>query len=162
MARRYSEEEKERGMVALVLHDGNSRRAEADLEAAGFNIPASTLQGWKRTRADEIDRVAHELGPQMREARARALDDLAHAAMEVTKEGLNELSGKMGTLEPRDLPGAIRNTATTAAIATDKSAQLRGEPTSRVKVDITTAIAKLQRKGLIVDGEAVEIKEIES
>lgn len=153
---------REQGMVALVLCDGNAKRAARELEAAGVSIGASTLRQWKRDRADELDKVAHELGPQMREARARALDDLAHAAMEVTKEGLAELSGKMGTLEPRDLPGAIRNTATTAAIATDKSAQLRGEPTSRVKVDITTAIAKLQRKGLIVDGKAVEIKEIES
>lgn len=149
--------EVERGLTALVLCDGNARRAEEELRASGKAISRSTLNYWRKEKADELDRISHELAPKLREIRAQALDDLAHAGVEVSRDGLALLHAKLPELDPRDLGGAIRNAATVVGIATEKAALLRDQPTSVIQHDYTAAMNFLRRKNLIIEGTAEEI-----
>src|SRR5678816_4159164 len=46
---RYTDQQIERGLVALALFSGNRRRASKALEQQGLSIPDSTLRDWRET-----------------------------------------------------------------------------------------------------------------
>ena len=155
---RYTDQEVERGLTALALASGNSKRAEAALAETGLKVSAATLRGWKtRTYPKQYATVREEILPAIREQLAEQHTELAGSLANLATKISARLEENYDKLEPRDLPGALRNVATSSAIHTDKASQLRQEPTSVIVHDHGYAIAQLRRKGLVVDGTAVEI-----
>lgn len=159
--RQISESEREAGMVALCLAEGNSAVAARELEAAGIKIHHSTLRDWKTRYPEEFERVRVQLAPKMAEKRAARLDAVTVAAVDVLAAQMEKSGQTIDDLAAKDLPGAARNTATVVGILTEKAHLLRGEPSAIVRHDYSDAIKALERMGLI-EGTAEEIPDASS
>lgn len=159
MPSHFTSDEIERGLAALVMADGNASRAAKDLAAAGgIRIAQRTLSEWKTTKADQLEDVRARLVPQLEEMRAQRLEALATTAAEVTNQALERMRETMGELSVKEIPGAARNAATVLGITTEKAQLLRQRPTAVVQHDHSAALRFLKRKGLIVEGEAIEVE----
>lgn len=97
-ARRYSEEDVERGLQALALWQGNRIKASQALVDAGHPVPDGTLRDWKRRHPDRYERarlaiqekVWAEMGEEWQELSRkgiRAAGKLADKAEQLTEEG---------------------------------------------------------------------------
>jgi hypothetical protein len=165
VAHRYSEDEKERGLVAVALNSGNCARAAELLADQGQPIPERTLRQWRAKETELYARVEDKILPAVRAKRAADYDHLAERGIEVSRKGLERLDKEIGDsdkLSTRDLPGALRNVGVFSGIGTDKSQVLRDLPTE-IKSDRSAAeiIRALREKGVIVDGEAEDVTEAE-
>lgn len=118
----------ERGLVAVALEDGSTRRAERLLAEQGKRISESTLRRWRddlyATRYLEIKR---DTLSRLNAYKAEQHDALATKANELNHKILDRLEAEYQHLPVRDLPGAARNVSTVSGIHTDKSAVLRGQ-----------------------------------
>jgi hypothetical protein len=74
---RYTDQEIERGLVALALFSGNRRRASKALDQQGLSIPDSTLRDWRETYPHWYAEVQRKTMPQIRELAAEQHSDLA-------------------------------------------------------------------------------------
>lgn len=73
-------------------------------------------------------------------------------AGDTTARLMERVENESADIPARDLPGAIRNVATAAAISTDKALLLRGRPTQIVeRGDAMTLLRKLSASGLASD-----------
>ena len=164
---RYTSQEKEIAYSAIALADGNCALASRELAAAGLSIPDTTLRHWRCEFPEEIEAARIKNAPFMEEKRIARLEAVATKAVDVTDRLLDRTLETSGELSPKDLPGALRNTAVAGAALIDKTQLLKQRPTSIVSHDYSAAIKGLERMG-IVEGEAqeipdaVEIKELEA
>lgn len=159
--RTYSDAEVERGLFALALCSGNSRRAEALLTEDGDGIPASTLAKWKQHRhADRYIRIQQQVYPQIAERMAEEMEDLFTTELELERQLVERVKAELPNLKPGELSTALRNVGVTKALNVDKSAPIRGRPGQIVQHDFDGAMEGLRRLGLLIDGEADEILEI--
>jgi hypothetical protein len=124
---RYTDQEIERGLVALALFSGNRRRASEALDQQGLSIPDSTLRDWRETYSGWYTEVQRKTMPQIRELAAEQHSDLAQLEGGAARKLLDRLIAKYQDIPARDLPGAIRNLDVSAAVNRDKAAMLRGE-----------------------------------
>lgn len=158
---RHSKQDRTVALTAYVLAHENSEQASRDLAASGeLEVRGSTIREWLKKYPDELAEVQTQVAPRLEEEQAKRLDRVAVAAVDVLAEQIERAKATVGDLTARDLPGAARNSATVAAILTDKSFMLRQKPTVFVQHDYETGIKKLQRMGL-VEGEAEEITDAE-
>ena len=160
--RHISATDREAGMAAIVLADGNCAQATRDLDAAGITIGPSTLRDWVHRYPDELDAVKVRLGPQLEERRASRLDSVAVAAVDVLGKQMQRADETVAELGAKDAPGAARNTATVIGILTEKSLLLRQKPTTITQHDYSSAMKGLERMGLTIDGTGEEIVEAET
>lgn len=159
MAKRYTPDEKERGMTMVILNHGNHAAAARDLEAAGTPVPKETLTYWSKTYTDDMERISRELAPRMQAERLRSLETVVARATEIELEGLEFMRGKMKDLDLRDIPGAIRNISTVKGVSVDKiqKAEELNKERSPIR-PIEVSINLLQRRGILeVEGETIEI-----
>lgn len=160
---RYSAEEIERGLAELAVCSGSAKSAARELEAKGLKIPASTLEGWKRTHADRYAVVRLEVVPRIHSKMAEECEDLAIEYGQVEREIIERFREELPNLKAGEAANAMRNAATSKAIAVDKASLLRGKPTSRVEHrGVEETIRKLVGQGVIeveydVDGTAEEL-----
>ncbi len=82
----YTDHEIERGLVAIALCSGNTRRAHRELKQRGLDIPRSTLLVWIDNYADRYARVRAEILPRLKDEVAEQHTDLARYQMDVTRE----------------------------------------------------------------------------
>src|SRR6266576_2280005 len=81
----YSDQEIERGLVAMALASGNARRAARMLEEQGLSVPHSTLYRWRlETFPARYAEVRQEILPRLR----RELDR-QHRELALATEGQN-------------------------------------------------------------------------
>lgn len=122
-ARRFSLEDQERGLAALII-TGNSSRAE---ELSG--IDAATLRAWKTRDPARYERLRTELNPKVAERLASDAEELTQRYQEAQRETLDRYMDKIDEMDAKDLAGAQRNLATAAALNVDKiSSPLRERP----------------------------------
>src|SRR6266480_1349276 len=77
----YSDQEIERGLVAMALASGNARRAARMLEAHGLSVPHSTLYRWRLdTFAERYEDVRREVALRLRRELVGQHRELALAA----------------------------------------------------------------------------------
>ena len=125
---RYSSSEVDRGLVALALCDGSSRRAEKLLADQGERISESTLRRWREDQyADRYLELRAKALPRLNALAADRHAELATRASELNLRMLDRLDDVYEQIEPRDLPGAARNVATVAGIHEDKRALRDGQ-----------------------------------
>ena len=160
---RYTHQEIDQGLFALVLASGNSRRASAMLADRGLKIPHTTLDTWKhRTHPDRYERIKEDSLPGIRARLADEMEALAQDQIELEAEMTARLRERLPEIPDRDLPGALRNIAVAKGINVDKTAPIRGEPTQIVGTAVERyegALEALRSKGLLVESEAEEIKD---
>src|SRR3954447_512555 len=122
---RFTTEEKQAGLIALAMQQGNCARAARALGDDGIEVSERTLRNWKDTPAyvsvqrDVLPKVQARLAGRYEEAAALAIDKTTDALDGFTTDGL----------KPAEAAGAARNLMTTAGIAQDKANLLRGQPT---------------------------------
>jgi hypothetical protein len=64
IAHRYTDQERERALVAVALASGNCERAATSLAEQDIPVPARTLREWKREHADLYQRVEQDVLPR--------------------------------------------------------------------------------------------------
>lgn len=160
----YNTEQVEAGLVALASWRGNSRRASADLAERGITIPWRTLHDWRRTHSDRLAELEEQILPEIRKRLAREQEAIATEAARVTLKLIEKAAEKADKIEPRDLPGAIRNLEVTSATAIDKHSVLHGLPSEIRQTDSAEEILKrLAQKhpSMFVETTAEEITDAE-
>lgn len=154
---RFTDEQRELGMRTLAL---NSGRTQKTAEMLPFDIAPTTLAGWKgKPRYAELQaEVRKHIAGEM----AEESDALARRHAEGERMAVDLLIEKLSEIDPKDLPNAVRNLATSRAISIDKGAQLRGEPAPGVaqRTDPEELWRELRRlaPGVFVEGTAVELQ----
>jgi hypothetical protein len=150
-ARRYTEQEIDQGLFALAWMSGNSRRAASLLATQQVHIPASTLADWTKRYPDRYARVRVETLPRLNADLAEQHTALAQAGMDLEDELRRKIVEQQAEIPARDLPGALRNVATSTGIHSDKARILRGEPTQIVEhKDPLALLRSLRSKGVEV------------
>jgi hypothetical protein len=129
---RFTDEEIERGLVALALYSGNSRRASKALGAQGFKVGQSSLHRFRNRFPEKYEQLRRDVLPQLREYAAERHMELADFEVGVAWKIAQQLDEQHGKIPARDLPGALRNVGVSAAVHTDKAQTLRGEPSQVV------------------------------
>lgn len=158
----------ERGLQAMAYHNGNARRASHFLRDSGIEIHDTTLMNWARgPHSERYHQIREEYAPKMRAQAADEHMDLAERAMRVNSQILDRLKEKVPELPAKELPGAARNMAVTAAVHTEKAQLLNEQPTQRVTTDLEATLKELKSLGVdpktVLEGEVVaeeDVKEI--
>jgi hypothetical protein len=161
---RYTDQDRERGLVALALTSGNTRAAARTLTEQGLRVSHQTLGNWsKRNGGEEYERVRAQVLPRVRAYAAEKHMALADSMVELAGEMGKRLKLEHQDMPIRDVAGAIRNVSTAAGISTDKARDLRGDPTAVVEHrSIEDVRRALRAKGWDIEGEAVDVSADES
>jgi lysine/ornithine N-monooxygenase len=152
VSKRYGALERERGLIAVALANGNTYQAARDLEADkenGFKVSQKTLWEWSRKDVARYEELQDKILPRLRRIAAEQHMEAAKQAADLTSKAMALAEGKLDEIPPRDLPGAIRNFSTSSAIHVDKAAELRGE--AKVIVEHRSAsevLKELQAEGV--------------
>lgn len=160
----YNTEEVEAGLIALAGWRGNARRASAELAERGIRIPWRTLYDWRRTHADRLEELEQQVLPQIRARLARDQEAIASQAARATLKLIQRVEQKADQIEPRDLPGAVRNMEVTSATAIDKHSILHGLPSEIRQTDSAEDILKRlasKHPSMFIDSTAEEIPDAE-
>ncbi len=149
----YSEEDVERGLVAVALAAGNTRQASRQLKAQGRSIPRGTLQTWTaRVYAERYEFVRRAVLPRIREAMAVETEDLARAYAEAERLTLEKFRAELPNLRAHEAASALRNLATSRGISTDKANVLRDRPAQITETrDVAEILSALRQLGVTVE-----------
>lgn len=159
---RFTEEERQRGYVAVAIAGGNCEEAARLLaqDEDSPDITASTLKRWVRvTNVAEYEQVRERIMPRIQARVAAASEDIAIRAVEKEAELLEALDVKR--LEPRDVGTALRSVSVTAGIATDRTLKLRGQPTQIIEHrDASEILDKMKQRIGPAEAEIVDAEEV--
>jgi hypothetical protein len=153
-------EDREAGMLAIILHGGSCLKAAAAIEqqTGRRKIPVSTLRLWKTQHADRYRELQLEVAPKVADVIAAEAEETAILAAEGERLAIQRTIETIDELPAKDAAGAARNMAVVKGIQIEKAGLLRGRPTSIVESRspdaILTSIAK--KLGFSVDSTAVE------
>jgi transposase-like protein len=155
--RRYSPEEIERGLTALIL----AGSSEAASQTCG--IQATTLRDWKNTHRDRYDRIARDIEPQVVQRIAAEAENLALRIADREAAILRSMTDSdLAELKPAEKAATLRNLSTSKALQIDKlSSPLRERP-SHVQHgnDAATLLASVARKlGIVHTPNHAEIQD---
>lgn len=128
----YTSEEIERGLSAVALTQGNTRRAAAALKQAGLPIPRTTLQEWvTNTHRDRYAVIANEELPHVYNRIAEGNEALAERLLKIEDQAAGKLEHalKADDLSPNEISTSLRNLSVSKGIAVDKASVIRGRPT---------------------------------
>jgi transposase-like protein len=121
--RRWTPEDRERGLTTLVLA-GSSVLASEEC-----GIPAVTLRSWKLDHREQYDRIAETQEPEVVKRIAAGAERTVLRLNDIQDRYLDEMEATIHELKPGEIPGALRNAATAAALNIDKlSSPLRERP----------------------------------
>jgi hypothetical protein len=161
--RTYKRLEVEAGLVALALWHGNARQASRTLAEQNIEIPASTLQEWKRSKADQLAELERTVVPQVRAQLAKQYEVVAMRSAEIAVDGLDRLADELHDVPIKDLGKTIQGITTAGAISVDKASLLRGLPTeiheTRSADDILKGLADRYPGLITIEGTAEEVLE---
>jgi len=126
----YSLEDRDRGMLAVILAAGNAAAASKQLAAQGHKIPAQMLNLWRRQNNDRYCELELTYAPQITQRIAADYEAFNIEAAAVRHEALMKARELIPRLDARDAAGFVRNIATAMGISSDKAAMHRGQPTA--------------------------------
>jgi hypothetical protein len=126
---RHTEEEIEAGLTEVALSAGSTTLASQRLAERGVDISRKVLEQWKNRRhTDRYARIREQQAAAIQRRVAAQHEDLAQRSVAVALKALERVEQELPNIPPRDLPGALRNIATTAGISSDKLMLLRERP----------------------------------
>jgi hypothetical protein len=159
----YGDLERERGLIAVAMANGNTHQAARDLSSDGLKISQKTLWKWRREETQRYEELRSQWLPKIREVAAEQHMALASRQIELSASLTEDLAKKRGDLDGRDISTAIRNVTVSAGVHTDKAQLLSGEPTAIVRRDLGEVLRNLKAHGLaalseesVIDAEVVE------
>jgi hypothetical protein len=157
----YTDEEIERGLDAVAICSGNTRRAAALLKRQGLPIPRSTLRSWAaELHAYRYQQIHHERLPAIYERIAERSEALAEDAADLEDQLLRQVKANAKGLRADQAAGALRNVSVAKAVNIDKASVIRGRPTEiTAHADVSELLKGLTaRFGSVVsiEGQAIE------
>lgn len=164
----YSEPEIERGLQAVAICSGNTRRAAQLLEDQGTTIPRSTLENWKHIHPERYQRIQDTVMPKIYSRIAERSEDIVDRMADIEAKLADKLEQEVPNLKPADVAGALRNAAVTKAVNFDKASLARGRPTEiKQTSDMAGILRGLERFSSLVKVnwdvmDAEQVSEVES
>jgi transposase-like protein len=153
---RYSLEDRERGLAALVIAGSSIRASEVT------GISDATLRTWKQENPDRYEALRHELEPQVARTIAAEAETIALKLSQVEHDLADALTPDViGALKPSDVASTLRNVSTSKALQVDKiSSPLRERPSHvQHSTGVDELVSKLNRAlGFDVTSTAVELE----
>jgi hypothetical protein len=151
-------EETERGLLELVMANGNAEQAVRALAAddeAGFAVSPVTLLRWRKKEPDRYQTIRAEQLPQLMAVNAEHHLRVAKAATDTVAKLIARTEATIDELPPRDLSGAARNMATVAGIHADKATAAGEVPFTRQLRDAAEVLRDLEAMGYKPEVEQV-------
>ena len=125
----YVEEEVQRGLRALALCSGNTRRAEKVLTDLGSRVPRATLDKWARELHPDLYReICQEVRPELYARLAEANEDISRRLLELEGELADRVHETLPDMNGAQAATALRNVSIAKGVAADKSRTYRNEP----------------------------------
>lgn len=154
--RTYTTEDVESALQLLCLRNGSPKQVEHET-----GIDCDTVRYWRdRKHADRYQQIRTEVFPKLHAKIAAMHEDIARAALEKQREGLDRLN--LDDIRPADMPAALQKLSIVGGVATDKAWMGRDKPTviteNRSGTELLASIAR-RNPNLIVDSTAEEIGE---
>lgn len=144
----HPEELKERAMIALAEHNGNSRRAAAMLAKDGIKLSFSCVNEWRHRDPERYERVRAEVLPRVRLKASERHMDLSERLMDAEGVILGKMMERVDELPPKEMSTALRNVSTSSAIHTDKAQVLSDQPTEIRRLDAGEVLRKLGSRNM--------------
>lgn len=120
---RYSPEDIERGLAALVIAGSSVRASEVT------GVKDVTLRAWKQEHAERYEQLRHELEPQIARTIAAEAETLAQRIAGLEHQTVDQIEATIAELKPAEAAAALRNLSTSKALQVDKiSSPLRERP----------------------------------
>jgi hypothetical protein len=161
---KFTPTERESAIRAIVLSQGNVRRAQAALASSGLNVSERQLRDWKAgERYEELEANREWINEDL----AITSEQIATLAGEATVKLLNSINemdeDELRKLSPNVRAMALQKTGLAMATATDKALLLRGRPTSiREDKSLVELMEYLDKRFGKVIQFAPELKAIDS
>jgi transposase-like protein len=151
---RYSLEDRERGLAALVIAGSSIRASEVT------GIQASTLREWKMDHPERYEALRHDLEPQVARTIAAEAESLAQRIASLEHRTIDHIEATIDELKPSEAAGALRNLTTSKALNVDKvSSPLRERPSHvQHNTGVDELVSKLNRAlGFDATSTAIEL-----
>lgn len=124
----YTLEQERTGLLALVMWAGNADAAARALSGGDTPIPAATLEDWKKSKADEYNRLRDRYASQLEDELVRQLRETAMEGVAVMRQAIAHARRRLD--EGKDIypHQTAAGMAKTVSTATDKLLVLTGRP----------------------------------
>lgn len=161
---KYSPEEVDKGLMAMIALGTSTRAHEALKEQFGLEIPADTLRSWRRTRHDRYFELLRLHGQELEQKAIDTKRALLPLVAEGIALGVEKTIEELEAGEAKDPSAYARNLAVVSGIETRDLLTLTGRPT---EIRRTLGLEDLYRKlretlgEEIPDAEVVEDQEAE-
>lgn len=163
--KRYTEQERERGLLALAVHGGSYAKASRYLAETGHSMSVDTLKGLRRNHPDRYLQIMKDAAPKVREVIAAEAEALALKLTEVEWEALELTQSTLASLAPKDVSKTLFNLSKSKSTQLEKAALLRGMPTEihekRSPTELMDAIRKKLGDSIEGTADEVSVPEIE-
>lgn len=160
----FSTEEKELGLLACVLCNGNSRRAAQFLasdDKQGFKVNQKTLWEWMNKDPQRYREIQLREMPRIRTRAADTWASLAELQGEVARKLTDRTLSELDKIPAERLSSATKDMVYSGAISTDKAREYRGEATVVVEHrDASEILRKLKGRGVVLDAEVVSEEDV--
>jgi hypothetical protein len=160
----YTNEDVERGLMALAAASGSSREAVRLLKAQKHPpIPEATLRSWTQRHAARYDEIRTKELPRLRKKMAADLEESISETHRVAQLALEQVEKDLKLGLVKDPAKAYKELALSFGILSDKARLMRGEPTQIIAAsngdDVLARLAKFKHLlPDVIDGTATEIR----
>jgi hypothetical protein len=159
----YTNEDVERGLMALAAASGSSREAVRLLKAQKHPIPEATLRSWIQRHATRYDEIRTKELPRLRKKMAADLEESISETHRVAQLALEQVETDLKKGLVKDPARVYKELALSFGILSDKARLMRGEPTQIIAAsngdDVLARLAKFKHLlPDVIDGTATEIR----
>jgi len=131
--RRYTDEEKHTGLMALAACAGNSRRAVAILAERGIAVPDGTLRAWRRRSEQEYESLRQEIAPRLESELISLARETAIYASQVEWKAIEKAEARIDGGQDYDPAKTAVAMSRIKATAIDRLFTLTGRPATIVE-----------------------------
>lgn len=158
-AKRYTQEDITRGLVAMVGWAGSASDASKSLASEGLEIPRETLRSWvKQTHRDQYEELRSKYAVKMEQHLVSNFREMAVRASVVQMRAIDAAESRLKCGEDQDPARTAASLAKVSQTATDKLLALTGRPTAitetRGMQEILRSLAQKVPGLVIYEGEA--------
>lgn len=139
-ARRWTPEDKRRGLIALLVAGNGTSAAEQT------GIPRQTLENWRNTETELYAQLSQEHGQTIDRAITAQVREAVVTYGQLERQLQERALENVTRIDARDLPAALKNISAAKAQSTDKLLLLTGRATDRVEhVDARDLLADIRK-----------------
>ncbi len=165
----YHEDQIRSALLAVAVADGSAYRARDELKDKGIAASQTTVERWRdRTYRELYQQIRSELQNSMQARHGSEMEDLITRGMETTRRYWDRANEVLPDLDPRDVPGGLRNVGVTLGIQVQRGLELREKPggvppePSRSLEEVVRALVSLKVATIVEPGaSAIDMPDAE-